>query len=134
MIEISKRKGPSLLRQVSSQRAFWPILALIIILIVNRLIAPEFFTIRTVETRLVGSLIDILNRAAPVMLLAIGMTLVIATKGIDLSVGAVIAICGAVAAVLISTTELPAIVVIIISVLVGVICGLWNGLLVAYFN
>ena len=37
-----------------------------------------------------------LNRGAPVALLAVGMTLVIATKGIDLSVGAVMAICGAV--------------------------------------
>ena len=39
-----------------------------------------------------------LNRAAPVALLAIGMTLVIATGGIDLSVGAVMAIAGATAA------------------------------------
>ena len=42
-----------------------------------------------------------LNRATPLMLLAIGMTLVIATKGIDISVGSVIAISGAVAASLI---------------------------------
>ncbi len=39
------------------------------------------------DGRLFGSPIDILNRAAPVALLAIGMTLVIATGGIDLSVG-----------------------------------------------
>jgi hypothetical protein len=53
--------------------------------------------------RLYGSVIDILNRGAPVALLAIGMTVVIATKGIDLSVGAVMAICGAVAAACIIT-------------------------------
>jgi simple sugar transport system permease protein len=50
------------------------------------------------DGRLFGSPIDILNRAAPVALLAIGMTLVIATGGIDLSVGAVMAIAGATAA------------------------------------
>ena len=37
---------------------------------------------------LYGSLIDVLNRASPLALVALGMTLVIATRGIDLSVGA----------------------------------------------
>jgi len=129
-----KPEQRNLLGQLTSQRAFWPVLALIIILLVNRLISPDFFTIRMVDGRLIGSLIDILNRASPVLPLSIGMTLVIATKGIDLSVGAVIAICGAVAAVLISTTDLPALVVIPISIGAGILCGLWNGVLVAYFN
>lgn len=122
------------IKNLSSYRAFWPLMALIIILVVNRINGPEFFSIRVVETRYIGSLIDILNRASPVVLLAIGMTLVIATKGIDLSVGAVIAISGAVAAVLVSTTEIPTWIVILISLSVGLLCGLWNGILVAYFN
>ncbi len=46
------------------------------------------------DGRLFGSLIDVLNRGAPVAILAIGMTAVIATKGVDLSVGAVMAIVG----------------------------------------
>ena len=50
------------------------------------------------DGHLYGSLIDILNRAAPLMLVALGMTLVIATRGIDISVGAVVAIAAAVAA------------------------------------
>ena len=62
------------------------------------MVFPGFFAIRFAGDRLFGSPIDILNRGAPVALLAIGMTLVIATKGIDLSVGAVMAICGATAA------------------------------------
>jgi galactofuranose transport system permease protein len=134
MIEQAKRKEINWLERLGSQRAFWPVLALVIIIVINRLIGVEFFTIRSVEGRLVGSLIDILNRAAPVILLSIGMTLVIATKGIDLSVGAIIAISGATAAVLISTTELPVMLVILISIGVGLLCGLWNGILVAYFN
>ena len=44
---------------------------------------------------LYGSLIDIVRFGAPLMLVALGMTLVIATGGIDLSVGAVVAISGA---------------------------------------
>ncbi len=118
-----------------NRRFIFPVVALILILLGDRLISPNFFTIRVTEGgRLTGSLIDILNRGAPTVLLAVGMTLVIATKGIDLSVGAVIAICGAIAAVLISTTDIPPLVVIAISIGAGILCGLWNGILVAYFN
>lgn len=112
----------------------FPIVALILVLLVNRIISPSFFTLRMADGRLIGSMIDILNRGAPTVLLAVGMTLVIATKGIDLSVGAVIAICGAIAAVLISTTTIPPLLVIAISIGAGVICGLWNGILVAFFD
>ena len=117
-----------------NRRMLFPVLALLLILLVNRLISPNFFNVRVVDGRLIGSLIDILNRGAPTVLLAVGMTLVIATKGIDLSVGAVIAICGAVAAVLITITSIPPLLVIVISLIAGMICGLWNGVLVAAFQ
>ena len=65
--------------------------ALIVILLIDSLVAPHFFSIHIQDGRLFGSVIDILNRGAPVALLALGMTLVIATGGIDLSVGAVMA-------------------------------------------
>lgn len=125
----------SLRQFLNKNRQFiFPILALILVLLGNRLISPSFFTLRMADGRLIGSMIDILNRGAPTVLLAIGMTLVIATKGIDLSVGAVIAICGAIAAVLISTTTIPPLLVIVISIGAGILCGLWNGILVAYFD
>jgi simple sugar transport system permease protein len=122
-------------------RAAWTILALILILLVNRLISPNFFSIRMVNGRLIGSLINVLDGAAPIMLLAVGMTLVIATKGVDLSVGAVMAICAAVAVVFINRHEAgdpnllykPG-VVILITIGVGALCGLWNGVLVALFD
>ncbi|CDC84385.1 putative sugar ABC transporter permease protein [Escherichia coli CAG:4] len=59
-----------------------------LVLLVDSLVAPHFWQVVLQDGRLFGSPIDILNRAAPVALLAIGMTLVIATGGIDLSVGA----------------------------------------------
>lgn len=70
------------------------IAALILVLLMDSLVAHNFFAVHVQEGSLFGSPIDILNRAAPVALLAIGMTLVIATGGIDLSVGAVIAFSG----------------------------------------
>lgn len=122
-------------------RVIWITLALLLILFVNRLVSPNFFDIRLVNDRFIGSLINILDGAAPVALLAIGMTLVIAVKGIDLSVGAVMAICASVAVVLVRNFEAgdtvfyyqPG-VIIVITILIGALCGLWNGILVAVFD
>jgi len=104
--------------------------ALAIILLIDSLVAPHFFSVHIQDGRLFGSLIDIFNRGAPVALLALGMTLVIATGGIDLSVGAVMAIAGATAATLTSAGQ-PLAVVLPAALAVGALCGLWNGFLVA---
>jgi len=106
------------------------LVALILVLLVDSLVAPHFFQIVLQDGRLFGSPIDILNRAAPVALLAIGMTLVIATGGIDLSVGAIMAIAGATAASMtVAGHSLP--IVLLAAIGSGVLAGLWNGVLVA---
>ena len=76
----------------------WPLLALALVLLFNLAFTPGFFRIEIKNGHLYGSLIDVVNRGAPVVLLSLGMTLVIATGGVDLSVGAVMAIAGAVGA------------------------------------
>lgn len=117
------------------RRFSWPkgmpqIIALLLVLAVDSLVAPHFFQVLLQDGRLFGSPIDILNRAAPVVLLAIGMTLVIATGGIDLSVGAVMAIAGATAASMtVAGHSLP--VVLLAALGAGALAGLWNGILVA---
>jgi ribose/xylose/arabinose/galactoside ABC-type transport system permease subunit len=105
------------------------ILAFLAILVADRLVSPQFFNIRLQDGRLFGSLVDVLNRGAPVALLSLGMVLVIATRGIDLSVGAVMAIAGAVAASLVDNHSLP--LALSAALGVGLLCGLWNGFLVA---
>ncbi|MEI7065103.1 galactofuranose ABC transporter, ATP-binding protein YtfT [Dickeya chrysanthemi] len=131
----------SLIKPGSDKRPFrWPALrlsqgtpqiaALVLVLLVDSLVASHFFQIVVQDGRLFGSPIDILNRAAPVALLAIGMTLVIATGGIDLSVGAIMAIAGAVAASL--TVQGYSLGMVLLAALgVGMLAGLWNGILVA---
>ena len=52
-----------------SNRAVWTALALVLILIANRLISANFFSISMVNGRLTGSLINILDGSAPIMLL-----------------------------------------------------------------
>ncbi|MGT2439492.1 ABC transporter permease [Bradyrhizobium betae] len=111
------------------RRGLAQILALIVILAVDRVVSPQFFDLRLQDGRLFGSLIDVLNRGTPVALLALGMVLVIATRGIDLSVGAIMAISGAIAASLADSHGLP--IVLAAALGVGLLCGLWNGFLVA---
>ncbi|WP_137156113.1 ABC transporter permease [Rhizobium sp. FKL33] len=109
------------------------IITLGIVLLLNVILFPDFFNVTFQNGRLYGSIIDVLNRGAPVALVAVGMTLVIATKGIDLSVGAVVAICGAVAAAAV-TSGYPLVVTLALALSVGLVCGVWNGVLVSVLN
>lgn len=139
-------------RAVTESKLFFPFVALALILLLDLILVPNFFSIQVREGNLYGSIIDILRNGSIVALLAIGMTLVIATGGVDLSVGAVMAIAASVAALLMNPYVLakelpphlmklindptftfqPLWVVIVVSLLVAIVCGLWNGLLVAY--
>ncbi len=106
------------------------LIALVLILLFNWMLFPGFFNITWQNDRFFGSLIDVLNRGAPVAILAVGMTAVIATKGVDLSVGAVMAVAGAAAATL-ATRDVPLPFILLTSLSLGLLCGLWNGFLVA---
>lgn len=135
------------LRRLARHPQFWPALALALLLAANGLLNPGFLSLRWHEGHLFGPLIDILNRAAPLMVVALGMTLVIASRGIDISVGAVVAISAATAASLIGGTlvldaqgqqtfvaNTPLPVAIAVALGVAALCGLWNGGLVAVFG
>jgi simple sugar transport system permease protein len=118
-----------------------------VILLADVIFAPGFFKIGILDGHLYGNLIDVFNNSAPLMLVALGMTLVIATGGVDLSVGAVIAISAAMGAVLINpalgnqlisnevltkdATNTPLWLVVLATLGAGTLCGLWNGLLVS---
>ena len=91
-----------LLKRMRESRLFWPLVAMALILIIDAIFAPGFFKIGILQGHLYGNLIDVFNNSAPLMLVALGMTLVIATGGVDLSVGGVIAISAAMGAVLIN--------------------------------
>jgi simple sugar transport system permease protein len=123
-----------MINRIRTSKILWPLLALIVLLILNGLFTPGFFHIEMKSGRLYGHIIDILNQATPVMLLAMGMTLVIATGGVDLSVGAVMAISGSVMALLIAKPEAGMFGGLLVTLALCVIAGAWNGLLVAMFD
>ena len=115
---------------MSSNPLFRPLAALALLLLIAFTFIPGFFHLEIKDGHLYGSVIDILNRAAPLMLAALGMTLVIATRGIDVSVGAVVAIAGTVAAVLVAA-KVSVGLALAAALGTALLCGLWNGLLVA---
>lgn len=97
--------------------------ALIVVFVVLSVASPEFLT--------ADNLFNIGSQTAVVAVIAIGMTLVIITAGIDLSVGSVAAFAGVVGVMLIVNAGLPVPLEILSGALVGGICGLVNGLLVS---
>lgn len=120
-------------RNLTHRKVFWPAVALFLLLVLNIFITPGFFNIQIKDGHLYGSLLDILNHATPLILISLGMTAVIATQGIDISVGSIIAISASVSAtVLVSTGNVP--MAIIAGLVAGFICGIWNGILVSYIG
>jgi simple sugar transport system permease protein len=126
----------SVWRAAVQHRLFWPVTALIVLLVINVPFTPGFFEIHLKNGHLYGSLVSIVLFGSPLILVAIGMTLVIATGGIDLSVGAVVAISGALACLVVSkqadqNSVSGVLLGFALALAVALVCGAWNGLLVA---
>lgn len=78
------------------------------------------------------NLTNIILQYSYVLILALGMIMVIVAGHIDLSVGSLVALTGAVSAVLVIKTGAPWWVGILAAVAVGALCGVWQGFWVAY--
>lgn len=81
-----------------------------------------------------GNLISVMRQISINVYIALGMTLVIILGGIDLSVGAIVALTGTVTVGLIVNTGLPIAAAIAIGLLIGVVCGFISGTMVAEFK
>jgi D-xylose transport system permease protein len=81
-----------------------------------------------------GNLSNVTAQVAEIVIIGVGMTFVVLTGGIDLSVGAAMALFGVVAATLQIDHHQPAAVAILAALALAVVVGLWHGLLVAKVN
>ncbi|HYH82885.1 MAG TPA: ABC transporter permease [Longimicrobium sp.] len=99
------------------------VIALVALVAANSIFTPNFAT--------AGNFWNVLFQLSVTLLVAVGMTLVIATGGIDLSVGSVMAISAAVAAV---TLDRGLFVAIPLALVAGMAVGLLNGAFVSYFK
>lgn len=127
------------LRDVIRKPFFWGIVAIVALLMLNVLKDPNYLsiTINPANGNLVGNLIDILRYAAPILMIAVGMSLVIATGGIDLSVGSLMAVSGAVSMQFLSgigdnASVGVALAAVALALIVAGTLGAVNGILVAY--
>lgn len=114
------RPVPSFARALPGGPTMGAVVALVVLIAVNAIFTPNFAT--------ASNAWNILWQVSSVVLVAVGMTLVIATAGIDLSVGSVMAIAGAVVATQIG---LGTPVALLFALLAGVAVGLVNGALIA---
>ncbi len=106
--------------------------ALAAFLLLNALVTPNFLNLQTLAVNA--------SQVATIAIVALGMTLVIATGGIDLSVGAVMAVAGALAPLVfgsawgLASPGLGLAASIALPLLAAAACGLFNGALVAVLN
>ena len=129
-----------MLKKFSQSSLALPLTALALLLLFNAIFVDDFFKIQVMENgNLYGRPIDILYRASSLIILALGMTFVIATGGIDISVGAVVAISAATCCLMLGgdisgVPAHPFIIAILAALAAGIIAGIWNGTLVAKFK
>ena len=129
-------------KELKKHRLFMPIVCLIVVLLINLIKTPNFFAVSINHGVLYGYIIDVINRGSELAILAIGMTLVTAaSRGQDISVGAAMAISGSgVLRILCgpdaqaATLQAPIIVAFLISCLVAMAFGAFNGALVSIFK
>lgn len=140
----------STIKKLTKNTLFLPIFCMLLVMAANILydaasgnFAFNFFTISIRNGVLYGRLIDVLNRGSEIAILAVGMTLVVsASAGTDISVGSVMSLSASMCCMLLagfgvasaSELQVPLIVGFAAGVLMGCVCGAFNGFLVAYLE
>ncbi|MBO0923485.1 ABC transporter permease [Cellulomonas sp. zg-ZUI199] len=129
-------RGAAVWREVTHHGLFWPLLALVLLILACGVASPGFLDVTVRDGHLFGQLVDLLRNSATPLLLALGMCLVIATGGIDLSVGAVMAIALAVSLTYLDNAADPrsvatVLTAIVLGLAVGALGGAFNGAMVA---
>ena len=131
-------KNKNILKNIISHSLFFPITCLIIVLVINLIRTPTFFQISINNGVLYGYIIDILNRSSELIIIAIGMTLVVACSGgTDISVGAVSAVAGSITIYALvgpmssGAYRIPYVAAILLGLIGAVLCGMFNGFLIA---
>lgn len=129
-------------KKITSMRLFMPVVCLLAVLLINVITTPGFFKVSLNNGVLYGYIVDVINRASELVILAVGMTLVTAASGgQDISVGAVMAVAAAVCCQIltggeVSVTSLaaPMVLAVLAALAASALCGAFNGFLVAKLN
>ena len=112
---------------MTESRNFGLILGLIVLLIMAKILTPSLYSF--------NSIVSMLQNNAVFGLLAIGEMMIILTGGIDISIGSTLSLTGVVCCRLMAENpDVPAIVWVLLALLIGAVCGAFNGLIVGYFK
>lgn len=101
-------------------------LLMIVLIIIFTWINPRFISGRNVHI--------ILNQISAYMVLAVGMTFVLTSSGIDISIGSMLALIGVVTGLAMVQYSLPVWLGILILLGMGIVCGIFNAFFIAFFN
>ena len=112
------------MKSITQQDWYGAIVAVLLLSLLLSIASPYFLT--------TGNLSNILVQASVIALLAGGQTFVILTGGVDLAVGALTALCGAVAGHMMIKLGMPVAPALLAAVAIGAAVGLFNGYLVAF--
>ena len=128
----TKQDGDSLVKKLLSSNLTWSVVALIVLIVICTISDHQFLSLSWNKNTggLSGPLITMLQESARYLMIATGMTLVISTAGIDLSVGSVMAVAGA-AAMQMLTSGVNVWLAIFLALLIGLGVGCINGALVS---
>lgn len=120
-------KNKSVISKLTESRNFGLILGLIVLLIIAKFLTPSMYSF--------NSIVSMLQNNAVYGLLAIGEMMIILTGGIDISIGSTLSLTGVVCCRLMAENpDIPAIVWVLLAIVIGGLCGAFNGLIVGYFK
>lgn len=135
---MSETGSMGVVRRLLRHQLAWSVAAIVGLLCINLAKDPGYLSITYSSNTgaFVGNLVDIARAAAPILMIATGMCLVIATEGIDLSVGSIMAVSGAVSMEYLASANAPdsitaAVVAVLLMALVCTALGVVNGVLVS---
>ena len=117
------KKAKRVIKSILNYREFGLIVALIILLLIAAIITPAFFSFNSISSMLTNN--------AVFAILTIGIMFVLLTGGIDISIGAILAVSGVtVTKLMVAYPEIPALLWVVAGVAIGGLCGLLNGFLI----
>ncbi|MCZ7554211.1 MAG: ABC transporter permease [Anaerolineales bacterium] len=98
------------------------LIATILLIIIFSILSPYFLTL--------NNFVNIFRQSAPLAMVAVGITIVIISGGIDLSIASSISLCSVILAMLIKNTDVPLFFSVILVFILGILLGLFNGFLI----
>ncbi|MCC3765727.1 sugar ABC transporter permease [Glycomyces sp. TRM65418] len=128
-VQTTSRPNPFSALKHLNLRSYGMIIALVLIMLLFQVLNV---TLQNENFITPLNLTNVILQNSYILILAIGMMLVIVNGHIDLSVGSLLAFCGAVSAIALSHWDLPWFLAVLIAIALGALVGVWQGFWIAY--